>query len=101
MSEAFAPAYFNRPAHAALDQSTTADRADVGEVLVEVKDLEDADGWPATDTIWIVTSMSQSQLRAIVPQRMRPDDWLNYPPDHAIERIHTPVGMRAFAMWYD
>lgn len=30
-------------------------RPDIAAIWVEVKDLEDPDGWPSSDTVWFVT----------------------------------------------
>ena len=78
------------------------DRDDVGDVLIEVKDLEDPDGWPSTDTIWVITSMPRKTLDELIPDKMKPDDWLNYPPEVGnIEPIAIPDGMQALGIWYD
>ncbi len=78
------------------------DRDDVGDVLIEVKDLEDPDGWPSTDTIWVITSMPCKELDELIPDKMKPDDWLNYPPEVGkIEPIVIPDGMQALGIWYD
>lgn len=73
----------------------------ISDVLVEVKDLEESDGWPSTDTIWFVTSLSQSALAKLFEERVRPDEWRNYPPDYPIEVIRSPAGTHAIAAWYD
>lgn len=77
------------------------DQPEVVSVVVEVKDLEDPDGWPSTDTIWIVSRWSRQDLESFVPDRYRPDEWIAYPPDHAIEKLRVPIEMNAIGMWYD
>jgi hypothetical protein len=78
------------------------ERDDVANVLIEVKDLEDPDGWPSTDTVWIVTSMPREQLAELVPDKIKPDDWISFPPAVGdMEPIDVPDGMRALGVWYD
>jgi hypothetical protein len=78
------------------------ERDDIADVLIEVKDLEDPDGWPSTDTIWFVSSMSREQLDELIPDKIKPDDWLTYPPEVGnIEPITVPDGMKAIGIWYD
>ena len=78
------------------------DRPDVADVLIEVKDLEDPEGWPSTDTIWVVTSTSRDELDQMIPDNIKPDDWLSYPPEHtSMEPISVPSGMQAYGIWYD
>ena len=78
------------------------ERDDVANVLIEVKDLEDPDGWPSTDTIWVVTTMAREQLNALIPEKIKPDDWLTYPPEVGeTEPIAVPNGMQAIGIWYD
>jgi hypothetical protein len=76
-------------------------RQDISTVLVEVTQHDDPDDWPFSDTIWIVTSLSQGALARLFPERLRPDEWRTYPPDYEIEPIRCPAGTEAFAAWYD
>ncbi|HUG70368.1 MAG TPA: hypothetical protein VMM76_21645 [Pirellulaceae bacterium] len=80
---------------------TIRDQPEVANVVVEVKDIEDPDGWPSTDTIWIVSSLPRRDLELFVPDRYRPDDWIAYPPEHAVEMLRVPIGMNAIGMWHD
>lgn len=77
------------------------DQPEVANILVEVKDFEDPDGWPSTDTIWIVSSSHRHELEAFVPERYRPDDWITYPPRHPIDALRVSIGTKATGMWYD
>ncbi len=76
------------------------DRDGVADVRVEVKDLEDADGWPSTDTIWIITSKPLDVVRTWLPERVAPDDWLDGCPTD-VEAYKVPAGMKAIGAWYD
>ena len=81
---------------------TIRDRNDVADVLIEVKDLEDPDGWPSADTIWVVTSLQRDKLNELIPDNIKPDDWLPYPPESgAIESLNIPDDLQAFGIWYD
>ena len=78
------------------------DRKDVADILIEIKDLEDLDGWPSTDTIWVVTSMNREQLNELIPEKIKPDDWLSYPRELGdMDPIDVPDQMQAFGIWYD
>ncbi len=43
---------------------TIRDMREVADIRVEVKDHEDAEGWPATDTVWVITSASVEDLKS-------------------------------------
>ncbi len=49
-------------------------------------DLEDPNGWPSSDTIWIVTTASAKDVRSWFPERLAPDDVLE-----GFEASLTPV----------
>lgn len=78
-------------------------KPEVSDVRIEVKDLEDPDGWPATDTIWIITSAAPSQVRSWFPERLAPDDFYDgFNSDvRPLEPYKIPPGMRAVGAWYD
>jgi hypothetical protein len=82
--------------------STIAAQPEVGDVRIEVKDLEDPDGWPATDTIWIFTTASPDAVRGWFPERLAPDEWWT-PEDieHEVEPYSPPPGMQAVLAFYD
>lgn len=82
------------------------ERKEVADVLVEVKNLEDPEGWPFTNTIWIITSMDRSELPRQLSREFwdnfLPDDWLSYPrlDGGSTEPMTIPNGMRAFGYYY-
>jgi hypothetical protein len=78
-------------------------RPEVNNVLVEVKDLEDPDGWPSCDTIWIITTASAKDVRPWFPERFAPDDVLDgfEASSTPIEKYEVPKGSRAIGAWYD
>lgn len=75
----------------------------VSDVRIEVKDLEDPDGWPSTDTIWVITSSSPEEVRSWFPESMAPDDVFDGFQGSAakIENYSIPAGKRAVGIWYD
>ena len=78
------------------------DRIDVADIVVEVKDLEDPDGWPSTDTVWVITSIDRDQLAALIPEKIKPDDWITYPAEvGSTEPMVIPEGMQGIGAWYD
>lgn len=79
------------------------DRPDVHDVLIEVKDLEDVKGWPATDTMWFITTASPDDVRNWFPQALVPDDMVKGfdGPHQNIEPYDIPQGYTAIGAWYD
>ncbi|MHC4474298.1 MAG: hypothetical protein ACYTEL_01550 [Planctomycetota bacterium] len=80
------------------------DKAEVDDVRVEVKDLEDPGGWPATDTIWIITEASPDDIKEWLGERFRADDILcGFPTEgyYKTERYDLPDGMQAIGVWWD
>ena len=82
-------------------------RDDVYDIRVELDSPKSPGGWPSTDTIWIVTSLTRSELprRALSQEfweRYLPDDWLSFPrlDGRRTEQLEIPDGMRAFGFWY-
>ena len=80
-----------------------AAREDVADIRIEVKDLELPDGWPATDTIWFITTASPHDVRAWFPENLAPDDLIVGFPNapRAVEPYELPEGMEAIGAWYD
>ena len=85
-------------------------RDDVADVRVEVKDLEDPEGWPATDTVWIITTASDDEVVAWLGERFAPDDaFSGFPqadphaeyPTYGVEAYEVPAGQRALGIWWD
>ena len=82
---------------------TIRDKADVADVRVEIKDLEDPEGWPSTDTVWIVTKASVSDIKKWLGKRFEPDDIIvgftkGY---YTREHYEIPEGMQAIGVWWD
>jgi hypothetical protein len=79
-----------------------AARPQVSDVRVEVKDLEEPDGWPSTDTIWIFTSADLDTVRTWFPHHLAPDEWnVTDQLDSSVEAYPVPPGTRAVSAWYD
>jgi hypothetical protein len=78
-------------------------RPGVSDVRIEVKDLEDPDGWPSTDTLWIITTATPQEIRSWFPQRFAPDEVIDgfEGSPSAVETYAIPKGMRAVGIWYD
>ena len=79
------------------------ERADVADVLVEVKDLEEPDGWPSTDTVYVITGASAAEVRSWLPPHLAPDTCRDHaalgPP--ATEAYEVPPGHQVVALWWD
>ncbi|MEO0586876.1 MAG: hypothetical protein AAF078_04470, partial [Planctomycetota bacterium] len=79
------------------------DRREVREVLVEVKGLEDPEGWPWTDTVWLITSADVMTIRGWYPEDIAPDDmWEGFEDGQSnVQSYEVPQGYRPIAAWYD
>ena len=80
-----------------------AERPEVRDVRIQVMDLEDPDGWPSTDTIWIITTASSKEVRGWLPKRIAPDDVIEGFPKSGspVEAYEVPPGYMAVGLWYD
>ncbi len=77
-------------------------RADVADVKVQVNDQVEPTDWPSTDTIWIITSASPSEVRSWLGNRFRPDEVLvGFPTDGSLEPYDVPADMQAIGIWWD
>ena len=83
----------------ALD--TVEARKDVDAVMIEVKDLEDPEGWPSTDTVWVITTAEAESVPAWLPESLRPDDVIDGFPPSGIDPYELPPGFRAVGLFYD
>ncbi|WP_413431599.1 hypothetical protein [Crateriforma spongiae] len=78
----------------------------VHDILVELTPPKTTGRWPSAETIWIVTSLSRSELPRHLPEefweQFLPDDWLSFPrlDGCRTERLDIPDGMQAFGFWY-
>ena len=75
-------------------------RSDVRDILIEVKDQEDPDGWPFSDTIWFITSADPAEVKSWFPENLAPDDVVDGFSAN-IEPYKVPDGFRAVGAWYD
>jgi hypothetical protein len=78
-------------------------RPGVADVRIEVQDLEDPDGWPSTDTIWVITTETPQEVRSWFPKRFSPDEVIEGFERSAqqVEKYSVPKGMRAVGLFYD
>jgi hypothetical protein len=82
--------------------SAIATRPQVSDVRVEVKDLEDPNGWPSTDTIWIFTSADPNTVPTWFPDHLAPDELTTVDQlDPSVETYPIPPGTQAVRAWYD
>lgn len=94
--------YPDQPAPSEFWQFFTAirDRENVATVLVQVMDQEDSDGWPSTDTVWVITSASPDDVKAWLGERFQADELIIGLPDH-VEQVEIPGEHEAIGVWYD
>jgi hypothetical protein len=80
---------------------TIRDRQTVADVRIEISMHDDPEGWPYSDTIWVVGRCSVADLRLWIGERFSPDEVYEGRPGHPAEDIKVPVGMTLFRLWYD
>lgn len=77
-------------------------RPGVADVRVQVTMHDDPEGWPFSDTVWVITSASDADIRTWLPERLRPDElFQGFHRDRPMESCEVPSGMRAVGLWYD
>jgi hypothetical protein len=77
-------------------------RPSVADVRVQISQHDDPAAWPVTDTVWIITSASDADVKSWFGKRFAPDDLLNgFPAGRKFEPVAIPSGMRAVGVWWD
>src|SRR5262249_23458450 len=76
-------------------------RADVQDVLVEIRDLVDEHSWPFSDTVFILTSMGAGNLQSLISQ-LDPNEVGPFPAE-STPRDLPPLaaGMQILGAWWD
>jgi hypothetical protein len=81
--------------------SGIAARPEVGDVRVQVTEFDDPD-WPFSDTVWVITSASPSEVASWFPDDVAPDSIdVGWTPGTAYEPCPVPSGMQPIACWWD
>ncbi len=77
-------------------------RPGVVDIRIEVKDLEDPEGWPSSNTIWFITNVPRQEVRSWFPARLAPSELINGfgAEPSPVEKYSIPKGMRAVGLWY-
>ena len=77
-------------------------RSDVADVVVQISMHDDPEGWPFSDTVWVITSATTAQVRSWVSERLAPDDLFDgFHADRPMATHPIPKGMRVVGLWYD
>lgn len=80
------------------------DKPEVYDVRVQVNDQSELGAWPATDTIWIITSEKAETVESWIPELFHPDDVIiGFSSDapYQYEDYKIPEGMQAIGIWWD
>jgi hypothetical protein len=79
-----------------------ADRLGVADVRVQVTMFDDPNGWPFSDTVWVITDAAPEEVAGWFPEEMRPDDCRRgWTEGVAFEPCPVPAGMAPIACWWD
>jgi hypothetical protein len=79
-----------------------ASRAEVADVRVQVTMFDDPEGWPFSDTVWVITSAAPDEVRDWFEEDEAPDDCRQgWTEGMAIEPCPIPPGMHPVACWWD
>ncbi len=77
-------------------------RSEVGNVRIQVSQHEDPEGWPSTDTVWIITRASPEDVADWLGERFRADELIvGWPDAWPVETYSIPPGMQAIGAWWD
>lgn len=77
-------------------------RGDVVDVRVQITSHDDPDAWPATDTVWLVTSAPTAEVATWLGERFAADELFDgFLPDRSYEDILIPPGTRPVGVWWD
>jgi hypothetical protein len=78
-------------------------RPGVANVLVQVCQHEEPEGWPSTDTVWIITRAGADEVKRWLGKRFEADDilvgWSK--EKDLVEFYKVPEGMQAIGVWWD
>ncbi|MFN0315742.1 MAG: hypothetical protein ACKVQA_11980 [Burkholderiales bacterium] len=70
-------------------------------VLVQITAFDDPD-WPFSDTVWVITSCSEEEVRSWFPDDLAPNEvWTGWVENQSYEPINIPAGMVPIACWWD
>lgn len=80
------------------------DKPEVYDVLVELRPLEEADKWPYSDMIWIITSADVDEVNRWLGEQYQADAplYVGFEDlDEKMEDYEVPEGMQALGVWWD
>ena len=76
-------------------------RPDVSDLRVQITAFDDP-AWPFSDTIWVVTTASESEVASWFPEDLAPNEvWEGWQISQAYEPCPIPKGSRIIACWWD
>jgi hypothetical protein len=78
------------------------ENTNVDAVFVMPTQIDSNNDWPFSDTVWIITSLSENELRNLIPKNFWPSEFSSGWPRHfKVQERPVPEGMRPVAAWYD
>jgi hypothetical protein len=77
------------------------DRPDVADVRVQITAFDEPD-WPFSDTVWVFTTSSESEVSTWFPPELAPNEiWKGWIPGRSYEDCPVPAGFSPVACWWD
>lgn len=75
-----------------------SNRSDVIDIRIQITAFDDPD-WPFTDTIYFITSASESEVESWFPTKLAPDGvWIGF-VDQSFEEYEFPAEVQPIACW--
>lgn len=79
-----------------------ASRPEVADVRVQITMFDDPEGWPFSDTVWVITRASPEEVASWFGGDVRPDDcWRGWTEGTKFEACSVPAGTSPVACWWD
>jgi hypothetical protein len=73
----------------------------VDRILVQITAF-DVPEWPFSDTVWVVTTSTEDEVRTWFPEELMPNEfWTGWIEGRSYEAVDIPDGHSVIACWWD
>ena len=70
-------------------------------MYVQITEMDDPE-WPFSDTVWVITTAEEKDIRPYFPEILAPDEiWEGFLEGMIYEKIDVPITYKALACWWD